>query len=69
MKSILFLTVAAVFVATVSAAGKGGSRIDVDQELGGFGNEGHVSGLLNNLLKGGLLADASKGSGGYQEGF
>ncbi|KAI8365296.1 uncharacterized protein BYT42DRAFT_159261 [Radiomyces spectabilis] len=70
MKATFFLAVSAVFAAAVSAAGAGGGkRIDVDQEMGGAGNEGRVSGLLNNLLKGGLLADASKGYGLSQDAF
>ncbi|KAI8365301.1 uncharacterized protein BYT42DRAFT_618681 [Radiomyces spectabilis] len=59
MKATFFLTVAAVLVAAVSATG-GHHRSEVDQEVGGVGNEGRVSGILNNLLKGGLLADASQ---------
>ncbi|KAI8365305.1 uncharacterized protein BYT42DRAFT_618685 [Radiomyces spectabilis] len=65
MKVTFFLTVAAVLVAAVSAGGRAG----VDQEMGGIGNEGRVSGLLNNLLKGGLLADASEGYGARQDAF
>ncbi|KAI8365303.1 uncharacterized protein BYT42DRAFT_618683 [Radiomyces spectabilis] len=57
MKATFFLAVAAVLVAAVSA---GGHRSNVDQEAHGVGNEGRVSGILNNLLKGGLLADASQ---------
>ncbi|KAI8365297.1 uncharacterized protein BYT42DRAFT_618677 [Radiomyces spectabilis] len=72
MKATFFVTIAAMFVAAVSAAGAGGGggkRIDVDQGLGGVGSEGRVSGLLNNVLKGGLLADASEGYGVSQDAF
>ncbi|KAI8365306.1 uncharacterized protein BYT42DRAFT_618686 [Radiomyces spectabilis] len=66
MKTTFFLTVAAVFVAAVSA---GGHRSGVDQEVGGVGNEGRVSGLLNNVLKAGLLADASEDHHVSQDAF
>ncbi|KAI8365307.1 uncharacterized protein BYT42DRAFT_618687 [Radiomyces spectabilis] len=66
MKATFFVALAAVFVATVSAAGH---RSGVDQETNGVGNEGRVSGILNNLLKGGLLADSSKGYGVRQDAF
>ncbi|KAI8365293.1 uncharacterized protein BYT42DRAFT_618673 [Radiomyces spectabilis] len=71
MKATFFIAVVAVCVATVSAAGgqDGGKRIDTDQKLGGIGNEGRVSGLVNNLLKAGILADDSKDFGDYQDAF
>ncbi|KAI8365308.1 uncharacterized protein BYT42DRAFT_618688 [Radiomyces spectabilis] len=79
MKATFFLTVAAVFVAAASAqAGPGqqeshhhhgGQHPAIIQEAGGVGIEGRVSGLLNNLLKGGLLADASQGHHVGQDAF
>ncbi|KAI8365310.1 uncharacterized protein BYT42DRAFT_618690 [Radiomyces spectabilis] len=72
MKATFFVTVAAMFVAAVSAAGAGGGggkRLDVDQEMGGVANEGRVSGILNNALKAGLLADSSEGYGLSQDAF
>ncbi|KAI8365298.1 uncharacterized protein BYT42DRAFT_618678 [Radiomyces spectabilis] len=75
MKATFFLTVAAVLVAAVSAQSgshqhaNGGHRADINQEVNGVGLEGRVSGLLNNLLKGGLLADASQGHHVGQDAF
>ncbi|KAI8365300.1 uncharacterized protein BYT42DRAFT_618680 [Radiomyces spectabilis] len=79
MKATFFLTVAAVLIASVSAqAGPGqqqsdhhhgGQRPAVIQEAGGIGLEGRVSGILNNLLKAGLLADDSEGYGVNQDAF
>ncbi|KAI8365299.1 uncharacterized protein BYT42DRAFT_618679 [Radiomyces spectabilis] len=75
MKATFFLTVAAVLVAAASAQSgsnqhaSGGHHAGIRQEAGGVGNELRVSGILNNLLKGGLLADASEGHHVRQDAF
>ncbi|KAI8365304.1 uncharacterized protein BYT42DRAFT_649219 [Radiomyces spectabilis] len=62
MKATFFLTVAAVFVAVVSATCDHGDNhsSDIVQEINGVGNEGRTSGVLNNAIQGGILADNSQ---------